>query len=63
MVELDVARERLIDYLYELYGYKCSKCEYEFFAYDKLAKCCPRCGSRAYLVENWDVELLDWGMR
>lgn len=63
-MELDYAREVLLDYITKLVAYTCSKCGSEFFAYDDTAKYCPFCKSDK--IEVWaerDVELLDWGYR
>jgi len=63
-MELDTARERLIDYIEPIVAYICRECEAEFYYEDGTARFCLRCGSKEIEpLYNRDVELLDWGWR
>jgi len=63
-VELDEARERLIDFIIGLVAYFCKNCRSEFYFEDDTAKFCPKCRSSEVKVEyERDVELLDWGWK
>ena len=63
-MELDIARERLIDYIIPVVAYVCKECEVEFYYEDDTARFCPRCGGKKIeVLYEWDVELLDWGWR
>ncbi len=63
-IELDEAREALIDYISGLVVYECKNCESEFYYQDDTAKFCPKCGSEVIRpLYDRDVELLDWGWK
>lgn len=60
-MNLDVAKEVLLDYILSATVYRCKVCRAEFFTVElETAKLCPFCTGEVFVDEKRRVEIIDF---